>query len=361
MNKILSAEEIRVILGTPENIPQMRHFILDLAVRGKLMPQNSKDESAAKLLTKIAAEKKKLVRAGKIKPSAVLPPIADSEIPFAIPNGWEWMRLGNIGEWGSGTTPPREVSEYYNGNITWLKSGELNDTVNLKGSNEKITAAALEKFSFRKNKIGDVLFAMYGATIGKTAILGEPAVTNQAVCGCTPYNGVLNDYLFLFLIAERDRFHRKSEGAAQPNISKHKAIRFYFPLPPFAEQKRIVAKVNQLMACCDKLEEAQKIEEGCRERFLDSVLQELTDTSKSFVKSADFALSHFSRLTLRAKDIKIWRKSILDLVVRGKLVPQNSKDESATKLLTKIVEEKKKLVKAGKIKAVRRSAPDCGK
>ncbi|MSO22383.1 MAG: hypothetical protein EXQ58_03820 [Acidobacteria bacterium] len=137
-----------------------------------------------------------------------------------------------MGDWGSGSTPARGNHDLYGGGITWLKSGELNDNQALAGSEETVTELALKTGSFRRNQPGDVLLAMYGATIGKVAILAEPAVTNQAVFGCTPFDGISNRYLFSFLLSQRARFHSASEGGAQPNISKVKIVGFPFPLPP---------------------------------------------------------------------------------------------------------------------------------
>ena len=350
MNKNLLAEEIGGLLQMPESIPQMRHFILDLAIRGKLMPQNSKDESAAKLLTKIAVEKKKLVRAGKIKPSADLPPIADSEIPFAIPNGWEWVRFSDLAFFAMGKTPPRKESIFWNSpDYSWVSISDMEHGGSILKTKYCVSESARENI-FRKLPLSaGTLLMSFKLTIGKISRLAIPAYHNEGIISIYTYIKIMEDFLFVFLPLF-SQFGQKRDAVKGKTLNMKSLSMILIALPPLAEQKRIVAKVNQLMACCDKLEEAQKKEEGYRERFLDSVLHELTDTSKSFGKSADFALSHFSRLTLRAKDIKVWRKSILDLAVRGKLVPQNSNDESAAKLLVKIAAEKKKLVRAGKIR-----------
>ena len=174
--------------------------------------------------------------------------IGEEVAPFSAPSPWQWTRLGTIGDWGAGSTPSRGNPNLYGGGLTWLKSGELNDNTQLRGSEETVTELAVHKGSSRINRPGDVLIAMYGATIGKLAILAEDAVTNQAVCGCTPFEGVFNKYLFLFLFSQREDFYAASEGGAQPNISKVKIVGRPFSLPPLAEQHRIVAKVDELMA-----------------------------------------------------------------------------------------------------------------
>jgi type I restriction enzyme S subunit len=317
------------IAEAPDAINRLRSFILDLTVRGKLVPQDPDDEPASELLKRIAKEKARLVKIGDARKSEI-EPMGSAEAPFLVPVNWAWTRLGSVGDWGSGSTPPRGNSEYYGGDITWLKSGELNDNRQLYGSEETLTQVAVEKGSFRLNRPGDVLIAMYGATIGKVAILAENAVTNQAVCGCTPFAGVFNQFLFLFLLSQRKRFQSASEGGAQPNISKVKIIRTPFPLPPHAEQHRIVAKVNELMALCNRLEAARKEQDSARDRFTTASLARLnTPNPEAFKADARFALDALPALTARLDQIKQLRQTILNLAVRGKLVPQDPNDELA--------------------------------
>ena len=251
----------------------LRQTILNLAVRGKLVEQDPADKPTSELLKRIAKEKMRLVKTGKTK-RAEVDSIDLNDAPFPVPHRWVWTRLGTIGDWGSGSTPPRGNFDLYGGGITWIKSGELNDNRQLAGSEETITDLALRNGSFRLNKPGDILIAMYGATIGKVAILAERAVTNQAVCGCTPFVGVFNQFLFLFLLSQREQFNSTSEGGAQPNISKVKIVRNPFPLPPLAEQHRIVAKVDELMALCDGLEARLGAADTTRQRLLETLLYE---------------------------------------------------------------------------------------
>lgn len=243
-----------------DQIKQLRQTILNLAVRGRLVPQ---DVSEKPVSIPINSKKSKSQdQAGK--PAA--------EIHHEAPANWVRSTLGEVGDWGSGSTPSRARDDYFGGSHTWLKSGELNDTIGLRGSEEKITNKALEQCSFRKNRAGDVLIAMYGATIGKLAILAEDAVTNQAVCGCTPKEFLSNHYLFIFLLSQREQFQALSEGGAQPNISKVKIVSTPILVPPLAEQHRIVAKVDELMALCDRLDTALAQAETARTRLLDAEL-----------------------------------------------------------------------------------------
>ena len=327
------------IADAPDAIARLRRFVLDLAVRGKLVPQDANDEPASELLKQIAAEKARLVKAGEARKSEI-DPVAENEAPFAVPVKWVWTRLGSIADWGSGSTPARGNPDFYGGGITWLKSGELNDHRTLAGSEETVTQLAIDKGSFRINRPGDVLIAMYGATIGKAAILAENAVTNQAVCGCTPYAGVFNQFLFLFLLSQRAQFHSASEGGAQPNISKVKIVSTPFPLPPLAEQHRIVAKVDELMDLCDRLEAARQTREATRDKLTAASLARLNAPDPdTFQDDARFALDTLSALTARADQIKRLRQTILNLAVRGRLVPQDPTDEPASELVKRIAKE----------------------
>ena len=242
---------------------QLRKSILQEAIQGKLVPQIAEEGTAEKLLTEIREEKERLIKEGKLKKSALADSIIykgddnkyyeqvnkkcldiTDQIPFEIPENWVWVRMGQIGDWGAGSTPQRGNANYYNGKILWLKTGELNNRI-VYDTEEKVTQKAFQDYSLRMNKIGDVLIAMYGATIGKLAIVGKELTTNQACCGCTPYL-IYNWYLFYFLMASRDSFIKKGEGGAQPNISRVKLVGHLIPLPPLKEQYRIVAQIEKL-------------------------------------------------------------------------------------------------------------------
>ena len=242
---------------------QLRKSILQEAIQGKLVPQIAEEGTAEKLLTEISEEKERLIKEGKLKKSALTDSIIfkgddnkyyeqvnkkcldiTEQIPFEIPENWVWVRMGQIGNWGAGSTPQRGDANYYNGKILWLKTGELNNGI-VYDTEEKVTQKAFQDCSLRMNKIGDVLIAMYGATIGKLAIVGKELTTNQACCGCTPYL-IYNWYLFYFLMASRDSFIKKGEGGAQPNISRVKLVEHLIPLPLLKEQYRIVTQIEKL-------------------------------------------------------------------------------------------------------------------
>ena len=241
--------------------------ILQEAVQGKLVPQITSEGNAKDLLEEIRKERLSHgldfanAKSGKRKSKKETAlagsnpcDITEEEIPFDIPESWCWCRLGEIGDWKAGSTPSRSNPELYNGNIPWLKTGDLTDG-DINEIPECISEKALESCSMRLNPIGSVLIAMYGATIGKLGILKIEATTNQACCACVPYNGIYNKYLFYYLMSQKKDFTEKAEGGAQPNISREKLVVHLLPLPPLSEQKRIVAAIEKILPLCEKLGE----------------------------------------------------------------------------------------------------------
>lgn len=287
---------------------KLRQKILDLAIHGKLVPQDPNDEPASVLLERIRAEKERLIKEGKIKQSKKSAKSSDTphyenrqvgeanEVPFEVPESWEWQKLGDIGVWQSGATPSRLNKEYYGGNIPWLKTGDLNDGY-IQEIPETITQKALEETSVKLNPAGSVLIAMYGATIGKVGILTFPATTNQACCACVEYNGIEQMYLFYFLLSHKEEFIMLGGGGAQPNISKEKIVDTYIPIPPQFEQKRIINAIEQWFALIDTLESAKE------------------DLQMSIAQA---------------------KSKILGLAIHGKLLPQDPNDEPAIELLKRI-------------------------
>ena len=180
--------------------------------------------------------------------------VPDWEWPYKLPENRCWTRMQEIAQWGSGGTPSRKVSEYYNGDISWVKTGELNDDYIFE-TEEHITQEAISHSSAKIYPTDTVVIAMYGATIGKVGILGIPAATNQA-CACAIVKPSTDyKYLFYYAQSQKDDFIKKGKGGAQPNISQE-IIKFHqFPLPPLPEQQRIVDRIESLFA---KLDEAKE-------------------------------------------------------------------------------------------------------
>lgn len=332
-------------------VQKLRELILELAVRGKLVPQDPNDEPASVLLEKIAEEKKRLVKDGEIRKSKPLPSIKAEEAIDWLPATWSVCRLNDIGTWGSGATPKRGVSEYYGGGIPWFKSGELaKDFIN--SSEETITEKALKESSVKLNSPGSVLIAMYGATIGKASILEVEATTNQAICACYPFKGVSNLFLLLLLKAYKSRFIGMGAGGAQPNISRDKIIATVIGLPPLAEQHRIVKKVDELMTLCDQLEQQQADAVQAHDTLVKVLLDTLTQSENAddFQQNWRRIAEHFDTLFTTESSIDQLKQTLLQLAVMGKLVPQDPNDEPASVLLEKIAEEKARLLREGKIK-----------
>ena len=281
------------------NTKALRQKILDLAIHGKLVPQDPNDEPASVLLERIRAEKERLVKEGKIKRPKKTNTTSDKphyeNVPFEVPSSWVWTTLGEIGNWQSGSTPSRLRKDYYGGNIPWLKTGDLNDGY-ISDIPEYITETALKETSVKLNPKDSVLIAMYGATIGKVGILSFPATTNQACCACTDYL-VKKMYLFYFLLANREKFIAMGGGGAQPNISKEKIVSTLIPLPPKQEQSRIVEGIEHWLSLVD-----------CIEKNKDNL----------------------------QRTIKEAKSKILTLAIHGKLVPQAPTDEPASELLKRI-------------------------
>jgi type I restriction enzyme S subunit len=255
-------------------ISKLHQSILQEAVQGKLVKQDPKDEPASELLKKIKAEKEKLIREGKIRKEKPLAPISENEIPYELPIGWIWVKLGEIFKTSTGGTPSRSMPSYYGGNIPWLKSGELNDSLKINKSEEFITESGLKDSSAKIFKKGSLLLALYGATAGKLGILDFDATTNQAVCNFEYNKFVDNMYLFYFLRSIREKILSEGFGGAQPNISQDYVKNLEFPLPPLAEQKRIVERVDKLMAYCDELEKQVKENQMNSEKLMQAVLKE---------------------------------------------------------------------------------------
>ena len=275
----------------------LRQKILDLAIRGKLVPQDPNDEPASVLLERIKAEKEQLIKEGKIKRSKKTATTSDSRhYPFELPSGWVWTTLGEIGKWQAGGTPNRTIKSYYGGEIPWLKTGDLNDGI-IENIPESITEEALQNSSAKLNPTNSILIAMYGATIGKLGILSYPAATNQACCACIEYSAVEKYYLFYFLLSHRHHFIYKGGGGAQPNISKEKILNTAIPLPPIEEQRRIIKTIEKWFLIINIVEANKNEALEC---------------------------------------IKVAKNKILDLAIHGKLVPQHPADEPAIKLLKRV-------------------------
>jgi type I restriction enzyme S subunit len=342
-------DNFALLVDAPNGVQKLRELILQLAVQGQLGTQNP-NQSATALLRKMALHKERLIKDKQIRSAKLLPPIQSDEIFFDIPATWQWIRLGQVGVWGAGATPNRGRHEYYGGNYRWFKSGELNDGY-VRESEETITDLALKECSLRLNQPGDVLIAMYGATIGKLAILETEATTNQAVCACTCFDGFYNQFLFVLLRAYKSHFTGRGAGGAQPNISREKIIHTVAPLPPLEEQKRIVAKVDELMRLCDELETGQQVRRESCVRLNNATLAPLNNAAslapQEFEQASLRLADNFAALYDSAETVGTLRSTILHLAVQGKLVPQDRNDERGEGLLKRLAEQRPSKIEGG--------------
>ena len=220
-----------------ESLSLTKSKILELAMQGKLVPQDPSEEPAADMLR-------------RVNPKARI--ITDNPHSRNIPTGWCITDLKSVGNWQSGATPSKLNPDYYGKGYPWLNTGDLNDGEIISIPKE-VTELALKETSVKLNPTGSVLVAMYGATIGKLGILTFPATTNQACCACSVCH-IFNKFLFYFLRRQRQHFITLGGGGAQPNISKEKIEHTIIFLPSLNEQKRIVAKIEELYSILDEIE-----------------------------------------------------------------------------------------------------------
>ena len=227
-------------------IKQAKSKVLEMAIRGELVPQNPEDEPASVLLERIKKEQKSSKSKGKTTEH-------NTHYEEELPKNWAKTTLGECFEWGSGGTPTSSVKKYYDGNIPWLVIGDLNDNY-INTSDKTITQFGLENSSAKLVPKGTLLLAMYGS-IGKLGIAGMPLATNQAIAFALENKEINTKYLFYYLLSVRSSLNLLGKGATQKNISQSIIKDFHFPLPPLAEQHRIVEKIEHIFAVLEELEE----------------------------------------------------------------------------------------------------------
>lgn len=331
-------------------IKKLRELILELAVRGKLVPQDPNDEPASELLKRIAAEKAELVKQGKIKKQKPLPEISEDEKPFELPEGWEWVRLGFITNYGE-----CDKAEPTDANAdTWIV--ELEDI-------EKSTSKLLNrvKFSERpfkssKNKFNknDVLYGKLRPYLDKVLVADNSGVCTTEIIPIKAYGNILSGYLRLLLKSPRfiAYANESTHGMNLPRLGTEKATHAVVQLTAITEQIRIVNKVDELMSLCDQLEQQSLISMDAHQQLVETLLATLTDSQNAEELAENWARisQHFDTLFTTEASIDALKQTILQLAVMGKLVPQDPNDEPASELLKRIEQEKAQLVKEGKIK-----------
>ena len=348
------------VADAPAAVPMLRGFLLDLAARGKLVEQDATDEPASELLKRIAVEKVRLVRNGKFKVFEGGLDRDKDNFPFEIPSNWHWCYLDDIAAVARGGSP-RPIKSFITDDskgIPWIKIGDAaRGSVFIDKTQERIKREGLAKS--RLVIQGDLL-------LSNSMSFGHPYITN--IEGCihdgwlvirTP-DGLV-DKLFLhtmFLSGyAKATFSEAASGAVVQNLNADKARRLAIPLPPFAEQQRIVSRVEELMALCDRLAKMCTAREDIRDRLTKASYARLnvSDTDDTTKRSdARFAINVLPALTARPDQIKLLRETIRNLAVRGKLVRQDELDEPASALLKRIATQRDHLADARTIRRQKR-------
>jgi type I restriction enzyme S subunit len=341
MNAALLLEHYARIADAPDAVARLRRFVLDLAVRGKLVEQDPRDESASELLQRIAAGKSRMVKGGIIRKPRDLDDGAAIEEPFAIPSSWQWLRLDNVGAIIGGGTPSAgdeaNFAEPGEG-VAWLTPADLGGYSDLyisRGSRD-LTDRGLGSSSATLMPTGSVLFTSR-APIGYVAIAANPISTNQGFKSIVPYVADCSRFVALAMRTFAPEIDAKAPGTTFKEVSGKIVAAVPFPLPPLDEQHRIVAKVDELMALCDQLEAERVCREETRDKLTAASLTRLNAPDpETFAFDARFILDNLAPLTTRTDQIKALRRTILNLAVRGELVEQDSSDEPATQLLERL-------------------------
>lgn len=339
----LLTDNLPLLAGAPNGIKKLRELILELAVRGKLLPQTPGDEPASELLKRIVEEKARLTADGVLKKQKTLPDVSEDEKLFELPPGWAWCRLQDAFDVRDGThdSPKYHSSGYPLVTSKNLYTGKL-DLTDVKFISEEDH----QKISARsKVDRGDVLFAMIGS-IGNPAIVDTDtpfSIKNVALLKQYAPGKVSSEFLLIYLSVAAADMREKSAGGVQSFVSLG-SIRLYpFALPALSEQHRIAAKVDELMTLCDRLEAQQADAESAHARLVQALLDSLTQASDAtdFATSWQRLTEHFHTLFTTAPTIDALRHTILELAVKGKLSAPQSEDTSISEILKKIAEEKK--------------------
>lgn len=337
-------------------IKKLRELILELAVRGKLVPQDSNDEPASVLLERIAAEKAELVKQGKIKKPKPLPEISEEEKPFELPAGWEWARLGQCAEISGGKRLPAShqysisSTPYIYIRVTDMKNGTIknDDLCYIK----KETFELIKKYTISEHD----LYITIAGTIGEVGIVpsffnGMNLTENAAKISNISVDKMwLKDTLSSPL--SKKYFFNKTNQLAQPKLALNQINNSIIPIPPLLEQLKIRNRVEALLGLCDQLEQHSLTSLDAHQQLVETLLTTLTDCQNADELAENWARisEHFDTLFTTEASIDALKQTILQLAVMGKLVPQDPSDEPASELLKRIAQEKAQLVKDGKMK-----------
>lgn len=331
-------------------IKKLRELILELAVRGKLVPQDPNDEPASELIKRIAAEKELLAKAGTIKKQSLAIKPLESDIPFDLPSTWQWVNIDSIGYDFGQKTPTSD--------FTYIDVGSID---NDKGVvlNPKILSADEAPSRARKLvKKGSIVYSTVRPYLKNIAVIESEyvpeAIASTAFAIIHPAVEMASQFFACYLRSPSFVSYVESvqTGIAYPAINDKQFFSGVTPLPPLAEQYRIVSKVEELMALCDQLEQQSYQSIDAHNQLVDTLLQTLVDSANADELASNWQRlsEHFDTLFTTEYSIDALKQTILQLAVMGKLVKQDPTDEPASELLKRIAKEKEALVKAGKIK-----------
>lgn len=320
------------IADAPDAVERLRRFVLDLAVRGKLVPQDSSDEPASKLLKRITSEKLRLTKDGVISREKGLPLLSESDCSFPLPDGWTWVRLGNLSQMV--TSGSRDWAKHYASHgAIFVRMG------NLSKGHYRLRLDQIQRVNPPNDgegtrtrlDAGDILISITGE-VGMLGLVPEDfgeAYINQHTAMVRPMPEMKGRFLpELFRSPFAHGQFNEPQRGIKNSFRLTDVTQFVVPLPPLAEQHRIVAKVDELMALCDRLEAARLQREATRDRLAAASLARLnTPDPETFQADARFAIgTALPALTTRPDQIKQLRQTILNLAVCGNLVPQESSD-----------------------------------
>ena len=347
-----------LLATAPGGVARLRELILTLAVQGKLVPQDPADEPASVLLQKIRAEKDRLIAEGKIKRDKPLAAIAEEEKPFGLPQGWEWVRLNALlQKIGAGSTPLGGREVYVPSGVKFLRSQNVwDDGLRLDGV-AFIRPETHARMAGTVVAANDLLFNITGASIGRCAVVPsdfDEANVSQHVTIVRTVLPALNAFLHKVLVSRhvQKAVMDVQVGVSREGLSIAKLGQFLIPLPPLPEQSRIVTRVEELMRLCDALEAKGQLEAAQHAQLVSTLLGTLTAsaTPDELAENWQRVAQHFDLLLDRPEAIDALEQTLLQLAVRGLLVPQDPTDEPASNLLQKIRAEKDRLIATGQIK-----------
>lgn len=333
-----------------EGIEKLRELILEFAIQGKLTSRNSDDEPAHELLKKIQLERENLVKIGVIRKERDFPEVSKSEKPFELPETWEWVRIDTVGhDWGQ-----KEPKSEFN----YIEVSGIDSDKGIINSTELLAAESAPSRARKIVKKGTVIYSTVRPYLKNICVVDrefspEP-IASTAFAVLHPFQSMPGKYFFYYLRSPTFVKYVESVqiGVAYPAINDKQFFGGLVPLPPLAEQHRIVAKVDELMALCDALEQQETHHLKSHQLLVETLLGTLTRAADAneFQQAWNKLYEHFNDLFTTEDSIDQLKQTILQLAVMGKLVPQDPNDEPASELLRRIAEERERLVEEGMIK-----------